>query len=244
MGPGLRRELRLFGCGTMRFDEIPLSEAAGAILAHSLKLGSAVLKKGRLLSPTDVELIADAGIDHVVAARLDPGDLREDHAADRVAAALAGENIAAAAAFTGRANLFAEARGLLVFDRDRLDRLNLVDESVTLGTLPPFAIVEPRQMVATVKIIPFAVPEQAVARAAAFAAEGGPLLRVAAFAPRRTALIQTRLPGLKESILDKTRAVTETRLGALGSALGSEERCDHSAASLAPVIAAAVRDGA
>src|SRR5437762_3551660 len=129
----------------MRFGKIPVGEAAGAILAHSLRLGAKALKKGRVLSPADVELIAAAGLDHIVAARLDPGDLREDEAANRVAAALAGDNVAPAAAYTGRANLFAETRGLLVFDRERLDRLNLVDEAVTLGTLPPFAVVEPRQ---------------------------------------------------------------------------------------------------
>ncbi len=228
----------------MRFGEVPIAEAAGAILAHSLRLADTALKKGRVLNPADVELIAAAGIDHVVAARLDPGDIREDEAATRIAAAIAGADIATATAFTGRANLFAEARGLLVFDRDRLDRLNLVDEGVTLGTLPPFAVVEPRQMVATVKIIPFAVPETAIAAAAAFAAQGGPLLRVAAFAPRRVALIQTRLPGFKESILDKTRDVTAQRLAALGCALAAEERCDHDAADLAPRIAAAAAGGA
>ena len=100
----------------MKFGEVPLAEAAGAILAHSLRLGSAALKKGRVLSEADVALIAAAGLDHVVAARLDPGDIREDEAASRIAAAAAGPNIATPAAFTGRANLFAEARGLLVFD--------------------------------------------------------------------------------------------------------------------------------
>src|ERR1700719_3943941 len=143
----------------MRFGEVPVAEAAGAILAHGLKLGTAVLKKGRVLSPADIALIAASGLDHVVVARLDPGDIREDAAATRIAAAAAGSNIATAPAFTGRANLFAETRGVLVVDRDRLDRLNSVDEAVTLGTLPPFAAVEPRPMVATVKIIPFAVPQ-------------------------------------------------------------------------------------
>jgi molybdenum cofactor cytidylyltransferase len=228
----------------MRFGETPLADAEGAILAHSTRAGAAVLKKGRVLSAADVEQLAAAGVRRIVTARLDPGDLREDAAADRVAAAAAGPNIAAAPAFTGRANLYATARGLLVFDRDRLDALNLVDEAVTLGTLPPFAVVEPRQMVATVKIIPFAVPERTVAVAAACAAREEPLLRVAVFAPRRVTLIQTRLPGLKESILDKTRQVTEQRLAALGSALGFEERCEHLAAELAPRIAAAVADGA
>src|SRR5712691_11463945 len=224
----------------MRFGDVPVAEAAGAILAHSLRLGTAVLKKGRVLSPADIALIAASGLDHIVAARLDPGDIREDVAARRIAAAAAGVGITTATAFTGRANLFAEARGLLVVDRDRLDRLNSVDEAVTLGTLPPFAVVEPRQMVATVKIIPFAVPETAVSKAAAFAAEGEPLLRVAAFVPRDIALIQTRLPGLKESILDKTRQVTEQRLAALGCRLVSEERCAHATAELALRIAAAV----
>src|SRR5713101_4825814 len=228
----------------MRFGDVPLAEAAGAILAHSLRLGTAVLNKGRVLSPEDIGLIAAAGIDHVVAARLDPGDIREDEAATRIAAAAAGGGIATAAAFTGRANLFAEARGLLVVDRDRLDRLNSVDEAVTLGTLPPFAAVEPRQMVATVKIIPFAVPEAAVVSAAAFAADGEKLLRVAAFVPHRVALIQTRLPGFKESILDKTSEVTEQRLAALGCALVAEERCAHTTADLAPRIAASIAAGA
>src|SRR5713101_5885483 len=229
----------------MKFGDIPLAKAEGAILAHSLRLGTAaVLKKGRVLSPEDIALIAASGLDHIVAARLEPGDIREDAAATRIAAAAAGGGIATAAAFTGRANLFAEARGLLVVDRDRLDRLNSVDEAVTLGTLPPFAAVEPRQMVATVKIIPFAVPEAAVVSAAAFAADGEKLLRVAAFVPHRVALIQTRLPGFKESILDKTSEVTEQRLAALGSALVSEERCAHEAAELAPRIAAAIAAGA
>ena len=228
----------------MRFGEVAVGEAAGAILAHSLRLGATALKKGRVLSPEDIALIAGAGIERIVAARLDPGDIREDEAATRVAAAAAGPNIVTARAFTGRANLFAEARGLLVVDRDRLDRLNSVDEAVTLGTLPPYAVVEPRQMVATVKIIPFAVPEAAVEAAAEFAARGEPLLRVASFVPRRVALIQTRLPGMKESILDKTREVTGQRLHALGCTLVAEERCAHEAADLTPRIAAAIEAGA
>src|SRR5204862_1976800 len=220
----------------MKFGEVSVAEAEGAILAHSLKLGMTALKKGRVLSRADLDAISAAGLEHIVVARLEPGDLREDEAAARIAAAAAGPNITAANAFTGRANLFAEARGLLVFDRDRLDQINLVDESVTLGTLPPYSVVEPRQMVATVKIIPFAVPEAAVEVAAKAANVGEPLLRVAAFRALSVALIQTRLPGFKESILDKTRQVTEGRLAALGCRLVFEERCGHATGELASTI--------
>jgi molybdenum cofactor cytidylyltransferase len=220
----------------VKFGEVPVDEAEGAILAHSLKLGTTALKKARVLSRADVELIAASGLSRIVVARLEPGDVGEDEAAWRVAVAAAGAEIEAAAPFTGRANLFAKTRGLLVFDPERLDRLNLVDETVTLGTLPPFATVEPKQMLATVKIIPFAAPEPAVAHCIEAAAADGPLLRVAPFVPRSVGLVQTRLPGLKESILDKTRQVTESRLAALGCRLVFEERCAHATSELASMI--------
>ncbi|HVH80748.1 MAG TPA: molybdopterin-binding/glycosyltransferase family 2 protein [Stellaceae bacterium] len=226
----------------MKFGDVPVAGAEGAILVHSLRLGKTAFKKGRILSVADLTEIAAAGIDEITVVRLEPGDVREDQAADRVAAAVVGPGVTVASAFTGRANLFAEAKGLLVFDRDRLDRFNLVDEAVTLGTLPPYAVVEPKQMVATVKIIPFAVPEDAVAHCAAIAAEGAPLLRVAAFRPLSVGMIQTRLPGLKDGTLDKTREVTIGRLDALGCSHALERRCAHKRAELTAEITAAIDD--
>jgi molybdenum cofactor cytidylyltransferase len=227
----------------MKFGEVPVAEAEGAILAHSLKLGTTALKKARVLSRADLDVIAGAGLSRIVVARLEAGDVGENEAAQRVAAAATGDQIEAAAPFTGRANLFAKIRGLLVFDRERLDRLNLVDEAITLGTLPPFAVVEPRMMVGTVKIIPFAAPAEAVERCVETARSDGPLLRVAPFQPRSVGLVQTRLPGLKESILDKTREVTAGRLRTLDCRLMFEERCAHAAAELAPLIRDAIGHG-
>ncbi|HEX3882941.1 MAG TPA: molybdopterin-binding/glycosyltransferase family 2 protein [Stellaceae bacterium] len=226
----------------MQFGEVAVAEAEGGILAHSLRLGAAAFKKGRVLSATDVAALGEGGIARVVIARLGDDDVEENAAAFTLAKAASGANLRAADPFTGRANLHAEARGLLVFDRARLDRLNLVDEAVTLGTLPEYTVVEPRQMVATVKIIPFAAPRDAVEACTDIATEGGPLLRVAAFRAKSVALIQTRLPGLKESILDKTRQVTEARLSALGCRLVREERCGHVTGELSRHIEAAVRD--
>jgi molybdenum cofactor cytidylyltransferase len=217
----------------VKFGEVPVAEAEGAILAHSLKLGTTALKKGRLLSRADVEAIAAGGLSEVTVARLETGDVGEDEAAARLAAAAIGPGVSAAPAFTGRVNLHAEARGVFAVDRERVDRLNLVHEAVTLGTLPPFTLVEPRQMVATIKIIPFAAPEEAISDCARVAITGGPLLQVASFRSLSVGLVQTRLPGLKESILDKTRQVTEGRLAALGCRLALEERCAHTTAELA-----------
>ncbi len=220
----------------MQFGEVAVAEAEGAILAHSLRLGAVSFKKGRVLSGEDIAALGKAGIARVVVARIEEGDVEENEAAFAIAKAAAGANIRTADPFTGRANLHATARGLVVFDRARLDRLNLIDEAVTLGTLPEYAVVEPRQMVATVKIIPFAAPREAVDAAKEIATEDGPLIRVAAFQAKSVAMIQTRLPGLKETILDKTRDVTKARLTALGCTLVRERRCAHVTEDLAAEI--------
>lgn len=224
----------------MKFGDTPIAEAEGAVLAHGLRFAGGSLKKGRVLSAQDVVQLRAAGIATVVAAQPDPDDLSEDEAAARLAAALGSENLTATAAYTGRCNLYAEAQGVLVIDRDRLDRLNLVDEAVTVATLQPFDLVEPRQMVATIKIIPYAVRAATIARCEALARESGPLLRVAAFRPKSAALIQTRTEGTKQSVLDGTAEVTRARLQSLGGTLAGETRCAHRVEPLVQEIAAAM----
>jgi molybdenum cofactor cytidylyltransferase len=226
----------------MKFGAIPLDQAEGAILAHSVKLDRLALKKGRRLSGHDVTALRAAGAETVVAAKLEAGDVEEDEAARLIADAVAGANLRVAKPFTGRVNLHAEQAGVVVVDRARIDHLNLVDESITVGTLAAFASVDAGQMVATIKIIPFAAPRPALKRCLAIARQAHPLVRIAPYRPLDVALIQTRLPGTKESVLDKTVAVTAERIAATGGRLISEARCGHQVAPLAGRIRASGGD--
>ncbi len=228
----------------MKFGDTPLGEAQGAILAHSLKAGSRVFKKGRVLSEADLAALKAEGFSSVTAARLEAGDVGENEAAGLLAQSLAGGAIRAAKGFTGRANLFAERAGLCLVDRDGVDRFNAVDEAITLATIAPSSLVEEGQMVATVKIIPFAVPNSRVAACISASGSSGKLLRVAPFQAKRVALIQTKLPGMKDSILEKTLAVTRARVAALGSTLLAERRSRHDEAELAAAIKAVLQQGA
>jgi molybdenum cofactor cytidylyltransferase len=220
-----------------------LKEATGAILAHSQRVKDKVFKKGRVLSAADVAHLEGAGIHEIVAARLEPGDVPEDEAANRLATALAGDHVTASAAFTGRANLFAACSGLADFDPARLDQLNLVDEAVTLAVVPRYEPVEPGQMIATLKIIPFAVKRSVLDTCAQVAQFKGPLVSVVPFRPTPTGLVQTRLSGTKESVLDNTVQTTRERLARHGSALVAERRCDHSEIEIAQAIRALMDDG-
>jgi molybdenum cofactor cytidylyltransferase len=221
----------------MIFGERPVEKAQGTILAHSARAGSLVMKKGRRLSESDIAALRAAGVASVMVAELEPGDVGEDDAARRLAEAIAGPGLAPKPPFTGRVNLHAAGRGLLLVDRERLDRVNLVSEGLTVATLDPFALVEADGMAATVKIIPFAVPESELARCIEAAKGPEPLLKLAPLAGRSAALIQTVLPGTKDSVLDKTAAATRARLEALDSRLADDRRCAHRIEELAHAIA-------
>src|SRR6202041_3327836 len=147
------------------------------------------------------------------------------------------------AAFTGRANLYAQAHGLTLVDTAAIDNANAAHEAITIASLAPFAKVEAGQMLATIKIIPFAAPEKSVA-----AIEKGlaakPAIRIAPFQPKQVALISTRLPGMKPALLNKNREALDARLRPLGSAVAFERRVAHDIAAVAEAIAEAARAGA
>ncbi|MCC7412630.1 MAG: molybdopterin-binding/glycosyltransferase family 2 protein [Gammaproteobacteria bacterium] len=220
----------------MRFGRIPIAEAAGAILAHTTRHGDTVVKKGRVLTSGDIATLRAAGCEHVVAARLEHGEIGEDEAAARVAQPLCGSGVLAHAPYTGRNNLYARGDGLLVYERERLDAINLVDEAVTVAALPPFAVVGARQLVATVKIIPYGVAAATADAVAALAAAPAPLFELAQFRPRRAGLVQTRFESTRESVLDKTRATLEQRIARGGGGIVAEVRCAHDELAVAAAL--------
>ncbi|MQP65363.1 NTP transferase domain-containing protein [Niveispirillum sp. SYP-B3756] len=220
----------------MRFGSVPTLMAAGHILAHALSLPDLRLRKGHVLTVTDTDRIIASGIETIIVAQLDADDVAEDRAATRVGQPLAGPGLTRGAAFTGRVNLFAASDGLLVLDRAVIDRANRIDEGVTIATLPPFTPVVAGQMVATVKIIPFAVPESIISQVEQVLGE--PSIWLSPWAGLSVGLVQTLLPGTKPGVLDKTRAVLAQRLAGIGASLAWEQRVAHEETALAAVLAA------
>lgn len=221
----------------MKFARIPVDAAAGAILAHSVSAPGGSIKKGRVLTATELARLKTAGLTHIIAAQLEPGDVSEDEAAGRIARAAAGENTHSSAPFTGRANLFADTAGLAEIDGARVHALNLIDEGLTIATTTPFERVSQKQMVATVKIITFALPEDVVARAEALARTPAGLIRIAPLRAKTAGLILTRLPATKPSVLAKRQQAIAGRLEGLGSRLGPVDTVDHEQGAVAAAIA-------
>ncbi|KQZ13147.1 NTP transferase domain-containing protein [Mesorhizobium sp. Root1471] len=225
----------------MKFGPVPIDQAAGAILAHATTAGERRLRKAHRLSDVDIADLKAAGIAEIVVAVLDPGDLDEDAAATAIAAAMSFRNVVARPAATGRVNLHALEAGISTVDTAKIDAINAVDPAITIATLPRYAPVIAGQMVATVKIIPFAVPLALVDKVRALCI-GGEIFGVNAYRPMRIGVVQTVLPSVKPSVLDKTIRVTEARLARSGGSVAAERRTPHEAVPLAEAITELARD--
>ena len=223
----------------MRFGPVRLAEAQGAVLAHSVATRAGRLRKGTVLTAAIIETLRSQRLETVIVARLEPGEIGEDEAARRVGTALLGRDrgLRAAPATTGRTNLYAATGGLLDIDRDAVDALNAIDPAITLATLPEHQLVRSGTMVATVKIIPFGVALRCVERAERMMQEVWP---IAVRSPLgiRVSLIQTTLPSVKESVLDKTAMRLEERLTRCGGSLLGEARVAHEASAVSRALAA------
>ena len=227
----------------MKFGRFKVADSAGVVLAHGIRAGGRTFKKGRVLSGADAELLEREGLEVVAGARIDAGDVVEDIAAQTAAQALAGPGVRVGGPFTGRCNLFAAADGLFVLSVSDIDRFNAIDEALTVATLAGPRAVREGEMLATIKVIPFAVPGEVLDRALACLGSG-PVICVAAFEPTAAAIIQTRLPPTKETVLDKTSRVLRSRVEALSGRVVDDARCDHDAGAVATAVGHALDAGA
>ncbi|MBT5240639.1 MAG: NTP transferase domain-containing protein [Rhodospirillaceae bacterium] len=223
----------------MIFSEIPVDDAEGAILAHTTRSDGWTLKKGHRLTAEDCRLLSAAGITVLRAAKLEDGDVREDAAAKEIADGASGDSVTPTAAHTGRCNLVATIDGVIRIDADTVNRINAIDESITIATLPDYARVNAGQTIATIKIIPFAVGERILAAVMQALNEGDSPVSIEPFQALSVVLINSILPTLKDSVVTKTTALTKRRLGALGGTVNHVLTCQHDESEIADSVARA-----
>jgi molybdopterin biosynthesis enzyme len=200
----------------MKFRRVTLEQARGHILGHNMShAGRRLLKKGRKLGQEELDQLAVAQVEWVYVAELEPTDIGEDEAALRIARSLAErEGLSIRPAHGGRVSLRATKQGVFGSRTHLLLELNLLD-GVTLATLPNHSVVQAGQGVATLKVIPFALPEATVKRAEELAKRG--VVSLAALEPRRVCVVVSGSEGRRARLLEAYRAPLEQRLSGLGA---------------------------
>lgn len=225
----------------MKFGPVDLGQAEGAILAHSVQSSDGKrLRKGRWLTAEDVAGLRAAGMTQVTVARLDADDVHEDAAATDLARAFVpdpdAQGLTCTTAFTGRVNLLAARAGVLTMDAAAIEAVNRVHPMITIATVPPFQQMAKGGMVATIKMISYAVPGDALAEACAAAQAA---LRLRRPVVRSVGLIVTETPG---GAGDKGWRATADRVASFGLELAPPVLVPHRVDALAQALRASEWD--
>jgi len=213
-----------------------LANARGGIIAHNLKTADRVIRKGALLDAAAYELLVAAGYTEITVLKLEPGDVPEGEAAIRLGQLLLGPWLRRSNDVHGRVNIFAEANGLLRLDAAKIEALNQVDESITLATVQDRSVVAKDDMIATLKIIPFAVSADAMDRAVRLIQEGMPAFALKPFRPLEVGLVLTQLPHVKDVTITHTIEATQDRVEAHGGILLAPKTTPHEVLALVGAI--------
>lgn len=210
----------------MKFGKLPIDQCTGTVLAHSLKLPDYIIKKGSLLDEDIIVKLTASGISELIVAKLDNDDILEDEAARSIADALNMHGVHASDAGTGRVNFHASANGVFTVSKKIVDAINSIDPSITFATLPNNEVVKAGRMVATVKIIPYAVSAGSLA-SVKLQASSASVMAVNEFVSKRISVISTKLPGLKDKVIEKTLKVLEQRLQLAEAAIVDHQIIPH-----------------
>lgn len=218
----------------MEFGPVPIKDAVGALLAHSEDLGGTRLRKGLILEQKHIEQLSAAGVRQVTVARLDAQDTHEDEAALALAQALvpdaAQANLRIKPVGTGRCNIVADAAGLGQIDAAAINALNAIHPMITVATVPEHQRLGVGGMLATVKIISYAVPQDALVQACT---AGHDALKLATAKLISVDFIETTLSKPRSS---KGARVMAARVAALGAQMAAPMYCRHEAGPLAQTL--------
>ncbi|MCV2869577.1 molybdopterin-binding protein [Defluviimonas sp. WL0002] len=221
----------------MRFGPVAIAEAEGAVLAHSIQLDGRKLAKGTVLGADHVARLLLAGIERVTVARLDPGDVGEDRAAEALSLALVPDPKSAGLSLSrphaGRVNLNATRPGIVEMETAAIQSLNRTDPAITLATLAPLTRVTPGMLVGTVKIISYAVPGPALEAACAAARAA---IRVRPVTIGSVGLILTEVAGHDGKLARKAEAAVAARLDVLGIDLVEVRAVAHEEEAIAAAL--------
>jgi hypothetical protein len=174
---------------------------------------------------------------------LEPGDVHEDAAAARLAAAVAGEGVEVTSSYAGRVNLRAAVTGPLAVDVAALFAINELD-GLTVATIPAHSLARPGRVLATIKVIPFAIPEADLCQAEELGRAAGGVLRVRPLRLRRVGVILVSSPAARVRVERGVYPAIEARVIELGGEVCARRAVAPAEGAVAEAVTALAGEGA
>ena len=187
------------------------------------------MRKGQIVHEVELATLRSIERQNVRVIRLESGDVHEDAAGRRLAAAIAGPGVTLEGPTQSRTNLVAASRGVAVIDRSALTVVNLIPD-IAVFTVFPYQPVQKGEIVAGAKVVPVVTREEAIVQAERLAAEHWPIVQVKPFRPLAVGVVSKQRPEAK--LRRRFEDVLQRKLAWFGASLGSLQYVEPDVASV------------
>ncbi len=221
----------------MELKVVDLEHAAGKLLAHNVvdEAGRKVLRKGTVIDAPAREWLRELNAEQVWVAELAEDDVPEDDVARRLAEVLGGYGTEISSLSTGRANLQATQNGVLKTDVDALHRVNRV-AGIAVATHQANTTVAQGDIVATVKVVPYAIPRSDMEDALSAARQADGVLSIRPFRTMDVGLLLTGSQASEERLRRMYSETVRERVAEAGSRVTVERFVPHETEAVAKAL--------
>ena len=199
---------------------IKTTEAVGHVLCHDMtriipgEYKGARFKKGHIVTEEDIPVLLSMGKENLYVFEKDENTLHEDEAAEILCEICKGENISRGKVSEGKIELFSDIDGLFTVDRERLNKINSVDE-IMIATRKGDTAVKKGDKLAGTRVIPLVIGKDKTDIAKGIA-EDKPILNVLPYVLKTAAVITTGSEVFHGRIEDKFTPVLKEKLSDYG----------------------------
>lgn len=212
--------------------EVPVEQAVGMRLGHDLtrilpgEFKGRAFKAGHIITEEDIPLLLDIGKRHIYIMDMPEDFLHENEGAERMARALAGENIQLTDPVEGKVTLKSSIHGLLKVREETVHKVNEI-EGISLSTIVNNQVVQPGQSLAGVRPIPLIIEKEKIAQVEKISSQ--PAIAVKPFQPLKVGVVTTGSEVYTGRIQDKFGPVIRKKLEAFGSEVVEQRFADDDA---------------
>jgi len=229
---------------------IPVEDAVGMVLPHDVteirkgEFKGCAFRKGHIIKSEDIEHLKRLGKENIYVLELGADDIHENEAAEKLAAALAGDGAKSSGEPTeGKLNLIADRDGLLKIDTDGLYRFNLLGE-VMCATLQTNCTVSQGDQVGATRLIPLVSKRPIVNEAVAIAQAQKGLLKVLPIRKAKAGLVITGSEVFHGRIKDAFEPVLRQKLEKIGSEVVAVKFAPDDVGLISAAIKECIAEGA
>lgn len=200
--------------------EVKVEEAIGMKLGHDLtriipgEFKGRAFKAGHTITQEDIPHLLDIGKRHIYIMDIPKGFLHENEAAERMAHALAGDQVYMTGPVEGKITLKSSVHGLLKIDPDVIYQANQM-EGISVSTLLGNRVVKADQPLAGVRPVPLIIEEEKIT--AIEKIQGLPAIYVKPFQKKRVGIVTTGSEVYTGRIQDKFGPILREKLQEFGS---------------------------